>query len=74
MLLVIDIGNTNTVMGLFRSDELVCDWRIRTEKDTTADELGVLVSHLFTIAGVGLADVEKTFISSVVQSYSPFPW
>lgn len=66
MLLVIDIGNTNTVMGLFKSEKLVCDWRIRTEKDTTADELGVLVSHLFTGAGVILADVEKTVISSVV--------
>ena len=66
VLLVIDIGNTNTVMGLFKSDELICDWRVRTEKDTTADELGVLVSHLFTVAGITLADIEKTIISSVV--------
>ncbi len=66
MLLVIDIGNTNTVMGLFESEALVCNWRIRTEKETTADELGVLVSHLFTGAGVSLTDVEKTVISSVV--------
>ncbi len=66
MLLVIDIGNTNTVLGLFKGNTLVCDWRIRTEKDTTADELGVLVAHLFTAAEVSLTDVEKTVISSVV--------
>lgn len=66
MLLVIDIGNTNTVLGLFKGETLVCDWRVRTEKETTADELGILVSHLFTAAGVCLKDVEKTVISSVV--------
>ncbi len=53
-------------MGLFTSDQLKCDWRIRTEKDTTADELGVLVSHLFSLAGENPAGVEKTIISSVV--------
>jgi type III pantothenate kinase len=66
VLLVIDIGNTNTVLGLFKADALVCDWRVRTEKDTTADELGVLISHLFKAAGVSLTDVDKTVISSVV--------
>lgn len=68
MLLVIDIGNTNTVLGLFRGEALVCDWRIRTEKDTTADELGVLISHLFSAAAVALGDVDKTVISSVVPT------
>jgi type III pantothenate kinase len=66
MLLVIDIGNTNTVIGLFDAQTLICDWRIRTEKDTTADELGVIISHLFTGAGVSMKDVDRTVISSVV--------
>ncbi len=76
MLLVIDIGNTNTVIGLFKSEELICDWRIRTEKDTTADELGVIISHLFAGAHVSLAGVDKTVIASVVppvdRAYAAF--
>lgn len=66
MLLVIDIGNTNTVLGLFEAENLVCDWRVRTQKDATADELGVLISHLFKAAGISLTEVDKTVISSVV--------
>ena len=64
MLLCVDIGNTNTVLGLFDDRRLVCDWRIRTERNTTEDELHVLVSGLFAgimakprpdILGPGLA-------------------
>ncbi len=66
VLLVIDIGNTNTVIGLFENDRLVCDWRIRTEKNTTEDELSVLVAQLFAGAGIDLGGIRKTVISSVV--------
>ncbi|MCP3900632.1 MAG: type III pantothenate kinase, partial [Desulfobacteraceae bacterium] len=48
MLLVIDVGNTNTVIGIFKKDVLVEDWRIKTIRDTTADELNVLVKALFS--------------------------
>lgn len=69
MLLVIDIGNTNTVIGIFDdAGELVCDWRIRTEKDTTEDELSVLVANLFKGAHIAFTDIEKTVISSVVPT------
>ncbi|PKN17083.1 MAG: pantothenate kinase [Deltaproteobacteria bacterium HGW-Deltaproteobacteria-6] len=47
MLLVIDVGNTNTVLGLYDGEHLVHDWRIRTEIDHTIDEYGVLISNLY---------------------------
>ena len=47
MLLAMDIGNTNTVMGLFSDRELVHDWRIRTEVDATIDEYGIIIRSLF---------------------------
>jgi type III pantothenate kinase len=47
MLLVIDVGNTNTVLGLFDDDRLLHDWRIRTEIDHTVDEYGVLIYNLY---------------------------
>ena len=47
MLLVIDVGNTNTVVGLFDEEQLLHDWRIRTEIDHTIDEYGVLIYNLY---------------------------
>lgn len=47
MLLVIDVGNTNTVLGLFDGKNLIHDWRIRTEIDHTIDEYGVLIYNLY---------------------------
>jgi len=66
MLLVIDIGNTNIVMGVYRAKDLVKDWRIRTERNTTEDEFNVLITGLFAQSGIGLKDVDKTIISCVV--------
>ena len=47
MLIVIDVGNTNTVLGLFDGNHLLHDWRIRTEIDHTIDEYGVLIYNLY---------------------------
>ena len=47
MLVVMDVGNTNTVIGVYDQDELLSDWRIRTEKEATIDELGILMRNLF---------------------------
>jgi len=47
MLIVIDVGNTNTVLGLFDGNRLLHDWRIRTEIDHTIDEYGVLIYNLY---------------------------
>ena len=65
MLLAIDIGNTNTVLGLYRSAELVTDWRIRTEQDMTADEYGILMNNLFAAKNFQFKDV-----SHMVASWS----
>ncbi|MBT3312663.1 MAG: type III pantothenate kinase [Desulfobacterales bacterium] len=66
MLLVIDVGNTNMVIGVFDGDNLIKDWRIRTERNRTADEFGVLASNLITGSGINMIDIKKTVISSVV--------
>ncbi|KJS31466.1 MAG: pantothenate kinase [Desulfatitalea sp. BRH_c12] len=66
MLLVIDVGNTNIVMGVFKADRLVAHWRIRTERDTTEDEFNVLASGLFARGQIDFQDIDKTIISSVV--------
>ena len=68
MLLVIDVGNTNTVIGVYDNDVLKHDWRIRTVRENTADEFNVLATALFSDKGIDPADITKTVISSVVPS------
>lgn len=71
MLLVIDVGNTNTVLGVYDGDELKKDWRIRTIRDTTADEFNVLARALLADGGVRPSDITRTVISSVVPNAVP---
>jgi type III pantothenate kinase len=71
MLLVIDVGNTHTVMGVFDGSRLVRDWRLRTERDTTEDEFNVLVSSLFAQGEIRPEGIAKTIISSVVPTVAP---
>src|ERR1700722_11796196 len=52
MLLTLDVGNTNTVLGVFRGLELVAHWRLTTARDQTIDEYGILTRDLFTLAGM----------------------
>ncbi|MCG8472438.1 MAG: type III pantothenate kinase [Desulfobacterales bacterium] len=66
MILVIDVGNTNTVMGLFQGKKLVHDWRIRSQKNMTEDEFNLLVSSLFRERQIDPESIRKTVISSVV--------
>jgi type III pantothenate kinase len=66
MLLAIDVGNTHTVMGVFNEDRLVANWRIRTERERTSDELGVLFSNLFATSPVAMGSIEGAIIASVV--------
>jgi len=66
MILVIDVGNTNTVIGIFAGRELIKDWRIRTEKTVTEDEFNVLATALFAGSNIQPKNVEKTIISCVV--------
>lgn len=69
MLLVIDVGNTNTVLGLFDGQTLAHDWRIRTEIDHTIDEYGVLIYNLYQstrMKGEEIKSVTAIIISCVV--------
>jgi len=66
MLLTLDVGNTNTVLGVFRGDELLAHWRLTTARDQTVDEYGILTRDLFTLAGLDPAAVSGVIISSVV--------
>ena len=66
MLLVIDVGNTNTVIGVYEELTLQASWRLRTERHATADELGVLVSSLFRAAHIARDRIHHTVISCVV--------
>lgn len=68
MLLVIDVGNTNTVIGVYENEALKQDWRIRTIRETTADEFNILARALFADKGIRLTDITKIVISSVVPS------
>jgi type III pantothenate kinase len=69
MLLVIDVGNTNTVIGVYDDkDQLKENWRIRTVRDNTADEFNILARALFADRGLPLTALSRVVISSVVPS------
>ena len=66
MLLTIDVGNTNSVLGVFRGEELIANWRLTTAREQTIDEYGVLTRNLFTLAGLDSDAITGVVISSVV--------
>lgn len=66
MLMVVDIGNTNIVVGLWLGGELVRDWRIYTDPRRTDDEYGTVIRSLFRDAGVSASAIDKAIVSSVV--------
>jgi type III pantothenate kinase len=82
MLLVIDVGNTNTVLGVFaraseasddtpRYERLVANWRVATSRTSTVDEYGVLFRNLFSMAGLEAQGIHGIVISSVVPPLDP---
>ena len=83
MLLVIDVGNTNTVLGVFareakgaaddspRYERLVANWRVATSRTSTVDEYGVLFRNLFSMAGLEAQGIGGIVISSVVPPLDP---
>lgn len=71
MLLTIDVGNSNTVLGVFRGEELIANWRLSTEHSQTVDEYGVLTRSLFSLAGLDQEDITGVMVSSVVP---PVNW
>lgn len=66
MLLAIDVGNTNTVFGLFRGDKLVADWRMETDHHRMSDEWAAGLITLAAHRGYKLADIDAAICSSVV--------
>jgi type III pantothenate kinase len=71
MLLTIDVGNTNTVLGVFRGEDLIANWRLTTARAQTVDEYGVLTRNLFSIAGLNQEMITGVIVSSVVP---PMNW
>ena len=66
MLLVIDVGNTNIVFGVYRDTQLLRSWRVTTDKARTVDEYAMLVHELFRLAELHFTDVADVIISCVV--------
>lgn len=66
MLLALDVGNTNTVVGVFRGKELIAHWRLSTARDQTIDEYGILTRNLFTLRELEPREIDGVIISSVV--------
>ena len=72
MLLVIDIGNSNIVMGTYEGKKLMKHWRISTDRQKTGDEYGMLINDLFRYQGVHISDIHNIIISSV-RALFPHP-
>lgn len=66
MVLAIDVGNTNIVVALYNGDTLSGSWRMSTDKNRTADELGTFFVQFLSGGGISPRDVEDVIISSVV--------
>lgn len=66
MLLVIDVGNTNFVLGVYKKEKLIKCWRMATGGNRTADETGIFIHGLFDASGLDAKAVEAVIISSVV--------
>jgi type III pantothenate kinase len=66
MLLAVDVGNTQTVLGLFDGERLAEHWRVATEAERTGDELAALLSDLLSLRGLGFDDVSAICLSSAV--------
>ena len=66
LLLVMDVGNTNIVLGVYDGPVRLCDWRIRTERDATLDELGIFIRNLFISRDLEMDQVGQMIISCVV--------
>lgn len=71
MLLVVDIGNTHAVLGIYKKNELIASWRVATDKSKTSDEIGVLLYDLFRLRGITFEEITASIISSVVPTITP---
>jgi len=68
MLLAIDVGNSQTVCGIFKQGSLFCHWRLKTDREKTADELAARFLSLFTMQDIHFKDISGVIIASVVPT------
>lgn len=68
MLLVIDVGNTNLVLGVYENQKMLVDWRLSTAVPRTADEYGIAVINLFEKAEIDFSGIDAVIVSSVVPT------
>ncbi len=66
MLLAVDVGNTQTVLGLYDGERLAVHWRVATEAERTGDELGIVVGQLLELRDLGFEDVTGVCLASTV--------
>ena len=71
MLLVVDVGNTQTHLGVYDGAELVHDWRFATVRESTADELGAALRNLLALRGLAFTDIAASIVSATVPSLRP---
>lgn len=71
MLLTVDVGNTNTVLGVFEGSDLRVHWRLTTRREQTADEYGILVRNLFRGSEVDPDRIDGVALASVVPPLTP---
>jgi type III pantothenate kinase len=71
MLLAIDIGNTNVVLGVFDKETLVENWRVGTKTSITPDEYAMIFKDLFNFTGIGFGQIDGVIISTVVPPLLP---
>jgi type III pantothenate kinase len=71
VLLVVDVGNTQTHLGAFRGEELVHDWRFATVRESTADELGARLRSLLALRELTFRDLDASILSSTVPQLRP---
>jgi type III pantothenate kinase len=68
VILVLDVGNTNIVIGIYDKKELLTEWRISTQMIRSADEYGIQFANLFKLANIEISEVDGVIISSVVPT------
>ncbi len=71
MLLVIDIGNSHTVLGCYDGERLCCHWRVATRRDHSVDEWMILLSQLFSMSGIDSGKIRAAILASVVPPLTP---
>ncbi len=71
MLLVVDVGNTQTHFGAYDGDRLIEHWRFATVRESTADELGAALRNLLALRALGFEDIDASIVSSTVPALRP---